>query len=309
MKSRLPNFESRCKVNSFRLPDETHVGYVHLQVSDLQQSLAFYRDLIGFQQAGRNGATVFLSSTGISPFHIMLTEHRDAKPRPRSSTGLFHVAIRFPNRKELARIFKRLYEHRWAFQGFADHGVSEALYLADPDGNGIELYADRPREQWPIRNGELYMVTDELDVQNLLDTLKDDPTPWTRIHPEAQIGHIHLQVSDLGKAERFYHEILGFDVTQRSYPGALFVSAGGYHHHIGLNIWNSRGASPPPPDAIGLVRFGIEVPNGYALESVKERLRSFGIEIEKKNNGSGEKQSFLARDFDGIKIEIVAKNT
>ena len=155
-------------MTSFRLSDKAHIGYAHLRVPDLERSLAFYRDLLGFKEAHRREETVFLSATGEAPYHIILTEDRNARPRQFQFPGLFHIAIRFPNRRELARMFKRIHENRGHFQGFADHGVSEALYLADADGNGIELYADIPRERWTRHNSQLEMVTKELDLDDLL---------------------------------------------------------------------------------------------------------------------------------------------
>lgn len=235
---------------------------------------------------------------------ILLTERREARPRPRGSTGLFHFAILYPTRRELARILRRLYDYGWPLQGLSDHGVSEAVYLTDPDGITIELYADKPRDRWPVKNNELQMVTDPLDGESLLSELSVETDTLYSMPPETRIGHVHLQVSDLAKAEEFYHEILGFDITQRSYPGALFVSAGGYHHHIGLNIWSSRGQSPPPPDAIGMLRFGIEVPDKETLGTLEQRLKSFELPFTGRQNGGSEK--IIANDFDAIEIEIVS---
>src|SRR5690606_13490320 len=157
--------------------------------------------------------------------------------------------------RELARLVLRLAEARWPFQGFSDHGVSEAVYLPDPDGNGLELYADRPRSAWQWRDGELVMFTRPLAVEGLLAELARAPArpggpPW---HPLRRIGHVHLHVAELARSGAFYHGLLGFAVTTRRYPGALFLAAGGYHHHLGLNIWEGQGAPPPPADAAGLV--------------------------------------------------------
>jgi len=285
------------KENRFRLPNGTHIGYVHLLVESLERSLAFYRDLLGFSIVWRDDATVGLSASGKQPAQIILTELPEHQPRSRRSPGLFHTAILLPNRRELANIFKKLLQVNYPFQGFADHGVSEALYLADPEGNGIELYADRPREQWKFRDGFIEMVTEPLDVANLLSEASEGKL---EIHPETRIGHVHLQVSDLNKAETFYHKILGFDVTQRSYPGALFVSAGGYHHHIGLNIWNSRGSSPAPPNTPGLLRFNIEVP--YP-ETIKDLQRQCEANRYRYETFGGENELLLS-DLDSIQITV-----
>jgi len=291
-------------MDTFRLPAITQIGHAHLQVSDLNHALKFYQELVGFKTISRNGETATLSATGQLPAHIILSARADAKPKPPHTTGLFHTAIRFPNRRELARVFRRLLEQRWPFQGFADHIVSEALYLADPDGNGVELYTDRPRDQWRRRNGEVEMATDPLDVDDLLREIENDSTPWNGVHPNTDIGHVHLHVSDLQKAEAFYHGVLGFDVTQRSYPGALFISAGGYHHHIGLNIWAGKGAPSPPPEAVGLLSFSINIPDGETLDILKQRLQSAGFLVENKNDLINQPM-LVTRDQDGNRVELV----
>ena len=289
---------TRTATNRYRLPENTHIGSLGLRVSDLQHSLSFYRDLLGLSESNRIDSTVSLSASHAGEPIILLTEKRDARPRPPHSTGLYHAAIVLPNRRELARVFRRLYTEGWPFQGFADHGVSEALYLADPEGNGIELYADRPPDRWVRKDGQIQMVTLSLDLENLLAELPKGDDPWIGIHPETKIGHVHLQVSDLQKAERFYHELLGFEVTQRSFPGALFMSAGGYHHHIGLNVWESLGGTEPPADALGLAKFSITLPNPVERSVVRDRLLEAGISLEETGAG------FLMRDDDGIAIEI-----
>lgn len=282
---------------TFKLPAQTYIENVHLLVRSLDESLKFYQGLLGFKEVRREGKTVFLSASGALPALIVLTEQADAPPRAQRSPGLFHMAILYPSRKELARTFKRLYEQQYKFQGFADHGVSEALYLADAEGNGIELYADRPRGEWKYSNGELAMVTEELDLENLMAELGDDAS-WTGAHPDTRIGHVHLQVSDIPKAEQFYHQLLGFDVTQKSYPGALFVSAGGYHHHLGMNIWNSSGSTPALPDTLGLVSFRIQVPERNALDELGKRLTNADVGTEITNG------ILRTTDVDGITVEL-----
>jgi len=291
-------------MTTFRLPAATQIGHAHLQVSDLARAINFYKELVGFKEINCNDETAVLSATGKLPAHILLTARAGAKPKPSRTTGLYHIAIRFPNRRELSRVFRRLIEQTWPFQGFADHLVSEALYLSDPDDNGVELYTDRPREQWRWRNGAVEMATDPLDVDNLLRESENDLTPWNGVHPNTDIGHVHLHVSDLQKAEAFYHDVLGFDVTQRSYPGALFISAGGYHHHLGLNIWAGKGAPPPPPEAVGLLSFSISIPDEATLEILKKRLQAAGLSFENRNDSMNQ-SSILARDQDGNSVEIV----
>ncbi len=286
-------------MNSFRISEKAHIGFSHLRIHDLGRSLAFYRDLLGFAETHRNGETVYLSTTTSTPYQIILTEDKGAKQSSRRLPGLFHIAIRFPNRRELARMFKRINEARWRFQGFADHGVSEALYLADADGNGIELYRDRPKDEWMFRDGMLEMTSNQLNLNNLVEELTNEQTTRYEIHPQTDIGHMHLQVSDLVKAEQFYCGILGFDVTQRNYPGALFVSAGGYHHHIGLNTWNSEGRGSAPKDALGLQRFGIHVPDQNNLEQLRQHLKKNGYLFSENSVNS-----VTVNDHDEIEIEI-----
>jgi catechol 2,3-dioxygenase len=289
---------------AFALAAGAKVGRVHLQVADLGRSLDFYRDLLGFRQVARDGATAHLSATGAPPLHVVLGASPGARRKPAGTTGLYHVAIRFPDRRALARVFRRLAVHEWPFQGFADHRVSEALYLADPDGNGLELYVDRPEAQWTRRAGQIEMATDPLDVDDLLAAAAGDRAPWRGIDPGVDVGHVHLQVADLARAEAFYGGVLGLDVTQRSYPGALFLSAGGYHHHVGLNVWAGAGAPSPPPDAVGLRSFALRIPGGDAWQSLIEHVRASGVAVEGvREDATG--RAALVRDPDGIGVELV----
>jgi catechol 2,3-dioxygenase len=280
-----------------RLPDSTRIEYAQFLVPNLSSSLPFYTQLVGLTETWTRGNTVALSASKDGTPLVLLTENRTAKPRAAQSAGLFHLALLYPTRRELAAAFMRLHEYGWQFQGFADHGVSEALYMADADGNGIELYVDRRPEQWPYRNGELVMVTEPLDLENLLSELKSPSRQQSG--SRLAIGHIHLQITSLKLAEEFYHETLGFDVTQRSFPGALFVAAGGYHHHIGLNVWNSRGGSPSLDGTLGLARFGIRVGSGEAGKILAARLRKSPYWLKESEQG------IVVRDADGIQIEII----
>lgn len=274
------------------LPAAAHIGYAHLQVADLERAFAFYADLLGLRVVSRNGSRVALSATGQAPNLIELTERPGARRKPRRTAGLYHVAIRLPSRAALARVVRHLVENHYPILGASDHLVSEALYLDDPDGNGLELYRDRPRNQWKMIDGSVAMSTDPLNVQALLDEGLADNVPWDGIDPATDIGHVHLHVPNLARAEEFYVNTLGFDVMQRSYPGALFVAAGGYHHHLGLNIWAGDNAPPPPDDAVGLLAFSVDIP-GDGWNAVVERLHSKGIPTETRGNGS-----LLVRDTD-----------
>ncbi|MCL7453509.1 MAG: VOC family protein [Anaerolineae bacterium] len=284
------------------------IGHVHLRVSDLERALAFYRDLLGFRQVKREGETVFLSASGGVPYHLLLTGQPAARPKPPRTTGLYHVAIRLPTRRALARTLQRLAGAGWRFQGFSDHKVSEALYLLDPDRNGLELYADRPRELWPLQDGQIAMGTDPLDVQGLLQEVESEPDAWTGIDAGTEVGHVHLHVSDLAKAEAFYTGLLGLDVTQRSYPGALFFSAGGYHHHVGVNTWAGLGAPRPPEDATGLVSYSFRLPDQDAWQETLARLDRAGIEVESRPQYE-HAMSAMVHDPDGIGVELVGALT
>lgn len=258
----------------------TAIGTVRLTVSDLERSLAFYERTLGLIAGGREGSIAGLAGPDGAPL-VELEGNPSAHPLDRRATGLFHLAILVPSRLELARSLWRLAVRRWPLDGASDHLVSEALYLSDPDGNGIEIYSDRPRAQWPRTNGQLEMATLPLDIDRLLSELDagaaDDPAVPGTVPAGTRIGHIHLQVSDLREGEEFYSGVLGFEVTVRGYPGALFVSAGGYHHHIGLNTWRSAGAKPPLGGSIGLREYEVVFPDDRALEEAVGRVQAAGL--------------------------------
>lgn len=243
------------------LPSDAQIGQVSLTVRDLQRSLLFYRDVLGFEESGSPKEGAASTAVALGPKGgrtlIELQERKDAVAKPRRSSGLFHFAILVPSRAALGRSLRRLAAKQWPMSGAADHLVSEALYLDDPDGLGIEIYCDRPRNTWRVANGELAMATDPLD----LEAIYQEPgaeTPWNGLEAGTIMGHVHLHVPHLDTAEAFYCGRIGFDPVVRRYPGALFVSAGGYHHHLGLNTWAGVGAPPPPENAVGLQAFTIE---------------------------------------------------
>jgi catechol 2,3-dioxygenase len=282
---------------TYRLPGSTHIRSVHLRTAGLSSMRDFYCSILGLMEMHRDGNVIQLAPPTTKEPMLILTELKGARPRPSKTAGLFHTAFRFPERKDLASMLLHLNECKYPMEGFADHGVSEALYLSDPDGNGLELYADRPRSRWQFAGGEVQMPTKDLDIDGLLSELPEN-FRWRGIHPNAVIGHIHLNVSDLERAEEFYCDGLGFTVTQRGFPGALFLSAGGYHHHIGLNTWTGRGTVPAADDTIGLVRFGIDLGNNGAIDEFNSHARSAGIFC------SAEDSSIICRDNDKIEIEI-----
>jgi catechol 2,3-dioxygenase len=259
----------------YSIDPATHVGAVHLTVADLDRSLAFYTEILGLR-AERHEGDATLSAAGQTP--LLVLEHRPGAPlRSPRTTGLYHFALVVPSRHALARALAHLAETRYPLQGAADHLVSEALYLADPEDNGIEIYRDRPRDEWPRIGGQLRMATDPIDIEGIMAELTDAEEPWLGFDPGTVMGHIHLQVADISTAERFYVDVLGFDLITHFGNSASFVSAGGYHHHIGLNTWASRGASPPPPGSTGLSRYVIALPTADALGAVTARLRDAAI--------------------------------
>jgi catechol 2,3-dioxygenase len=195
----------------------------------------------------------------------------------------------------------RVAEAKVPLDGASDHLVSEALYLSDPDGNGIEIYRDRPREQWRQTDEGIEMATIPLDLQGVLKELDGAPTPPARAGAGTRIGHVHLQVAELADSEAFYSGVLGFDVIVRAYPGALFLSAGGYHHHIGLNTWHSAGAAPPPSGSIGLRSFEVQLPDAPELDRVLERVRAAGIPAAPLDGGT------LLRDPSGNGLLLRAR--
>lgn len=282
-------------MNDFVISPDTTLGPVALVVSDLARALRFYSDTLGLETLQAQGDSVSLGAEDSAPL-VVLEEKQGARPKPRHSTGLYHFAILLPSRVDLARILRRFAERRYPLQGAADHGVSEALYLGDPDGNGIEIYSDKSRDLWPWQDGQLTMGTEALDVDGLLSL---DNGYWHGPPRETRIGHVHLHVSDLGQAQSFYCDTLGFDLIQRYGQSALFVSAGGYHHHIGLNTWAGVGAPPPPQDAVGLRHFTVHLPDEAELERMSKHLEVKGVSIARTESVGKAAGAFMVNDPSG----------
>lgn len=261
------------------LDPATQVGLLSLAVANLERSVIFYRDALGFAVLERGESQVTLGA-GSAPL-LLLTEEPGATSWPhdrQSYTGLYHFAILVPTRADLGRWLQHWLALGFPLPGQGDHLVSEALYLSDPDGNGIEIYRDRPRSEWRWVNGSVQMATDPVDIRGLLEEAQRESQPWTGMAPGTRLGHMHLQVGDIPQAEAFYHDVLGFDVVARM-PTALFVSAGGYHHHIGMNTWHSRGAGPAPAGFAGLRFFTIESPTEEARAALVARVRAAGLDV------------------------------
>jgi catechol 2,3-dioxygenase len=251
----------------FRMPAEARLAALRLRVRDRSRALAFYRDLLGLEVYEEEPLRLVPAGRG---FTLELEVVPEAPPHPAGSLGLYHFALLLPDRASLAAVVRRLLDNEWPLEGASDHGVSEAFYLSDPEGNGLELYRDRPAELWPRRGQELRMVTRALDVASVLREAKGPQG----LDPHTRLGHVHLSVGDLDAAERFYAGYLGLKVTQRSYPGALFFAAGGYHHHVGANVWGTR--RPAPEGSTGLVRYVWSVPEGTAA-ALAAHLRSLEV--------------------------------
>jgi catechol 2,3-dioxygenase len=251
------------------------IGSVNLAVSDLVRSADFYERVLGLPLISRTEDSALLGPDREQPL-LALTALTDPTPVPSSSTGLFHVAWLHPSRARLAETVMRVLGARWPFDGAADHGVSEALYLSDPDGLGIEIYVDRPRELWerPADGHGVEMVTLPLDLDDLL---AESAEATAAIGAYTAIGHVHLKVSDVPRAVAFYRDALGLD-EQARLPSAGFLSAGGYHHHVGLNSWQSHGGRPAPASAPGLRSVEFELSDADALQALQRRLADVGAE-------------------------------
>jgi catechol 2,3-dioxygenase len=260
----------------------TEVGMVTLKVADLRRSLDFYTQRIGlklFQQGG-SGA---LLGAGSRPILALLETPGLPNP-PESATGLYHAAILLPDRRALALKIAQLSAANVPL-GYADHLVSEAFYLSDPDQNGLELYRDRPREAWAWDGGRVRMASDPIDFDSFFaEIIRDEVASASAAVPDGtKLGHMHLRVADIDVAAQFYHGVLGFDVTAHL-PGALFVSAGGYHHHIGMNTWQSRGGRPPAQPSTGLDEFSIVLPDRAELERLVKQVSVLGIPVERDSD-------------------------
>jgi catechol 2,3-dioxygenase len=266
----------------YRLPSETRLGRVRLQVRDLERSLAFYEGVLGFAVLERGPGRAVLGAVGGSEALVELRTGAAALPtRPR--LGLYHFALLLPDRAALGRLLAHLLELRVEL-GASDHRVSEALYLRDPDGLGIEVYADRPRTEWAAREGEVLMTTEPIDGASLLEAAGGEP--WAGVPEGSQIGHLHLHVGDMERARAFYHDGLGLDLMVWSYPGALFLAAGGYHHHLGMNRWAGPGAEPPHADEPRLLEWEIILPDQEEVEQAAENLERQGERIMGEAGGA-----------------------
>lgn len=267
----------------------TRLGPVHYTVADLERQIAFYRDILGFKLHWREG-----DAAGLGAGHedlLRLTQVPGAR-QARGTTGLYHTAFLVPTRWQLAQLLKSIAQTRTPIQGTSDHGTHYAIYLPDAEGNGIELAWDRPKEQWPKTIEEMMRNNRGLAPETMFSALTDSDAAWDGLDERTTVGHVHLHVASLKPTHHFYHEVLGFGIpfdmskAPRQFADtAIFFSAGGYHHHIGTNIWQGEGAPPPPESATGLRYFTVVLPDAAELERISTRLEEAGIASELGENG------------------------
>ena len=280
--------------SGFRLPDAARVGGVHLQVTDLRRGVDYYEQVIGLRAQHRDERVALSAGNDRTPLVTLSTRPGVTRAR-RGAFGLYHFAILLPDRAALGQFAAHLAQ-LGVRAGMADHLVSEALYLWDPDGLGIEVYADRPRETWRRHGPELAMTTDPLDLESVIAAGRGEP--WTGTPGGTTVGHVHLHVGRLDQAEAFYHGALGLDKTVWSYPGALFMSAGGYHHHLGTNVWSAGPA--PSRDEAQLLEWELLVPSARDVTNAAESIQSAGYEFAQAAD------SVTTADPWGTRVRILA---
>ncbi|MDC3414053.1 VOC family protein [Aquibacillus sp. 3ASR75-11] len=280
----------------FHRHPHTYVGLVHLIVADLDRSLTFYKELIGLQVLEQSEHKVVLTADGFTPL-LIIERPENVLDKQRQTTGLYHYALLLPNRSDLGSVLRHFIQNGYPLQGASDHLVSEAIYLADPDGNGIEIYIDRPSNTWSWENGEVIMTTDPLDAEGLL--AEGEGKMWEGLPKDTVMGHIHLHVAELDEIKEFYTAGLGFDIANSMYGDqVLFVSTGNYHHHIGLNTWNGVGAPQQPENSVGLRSFSIVLPSEEERKRTIEQLRQIGATISQEN------ETILTQDPSGNWIKL-----
>jgi catechol 2,3-dioxygenase len=278
------------------LPAELRLGAVELTVRDVDRSVAWYRQALGLR-VHRHDATAAALGDGDETL-VVLQEDPIAEPAGRGTAGLYHYALLYPAREELARAAARLVAHRVPVDGASDHGTHEAIYLPDPDGNGLELAWDRARELWPSWQNLEGHRPQPLDFPALMATIAGEPLRES-VAAGLRMGHLHLHVGDVAEAIRFYRDVIGFAV-QADLGTAAFASAGGYHHHLGMNVWNGQGVGAPPPHTAGLRHWTIVLPTAADVAAVEGRLRDAGAAVDPVDRGLRTADPF------GTAVEIVA---
>ena len=262
------------------LPDRLRVGPVHLIVTDLGRSVEFYERAIGLRLSRREEGVAAMGAGGEDL--LFLIEEPSARPAGRHA-GLYHFALLHPSRHELARAAQRLSATRTPISGASDHGISEAIYLPDPDGNGIELAADRGRERWGDLRDPATIGPRPLDMAGLLAMVGGEEPP-AEADQGLVVGHLHLHVGDIDEALRFYRDVVGFEVMTQ-FPSAAFIAAGGYHHHLGLNTWRGEGVPPAPEGVVGLRRWTVVLPHAADVQELRSRVQGAALEHEDSGDG------------------------
>ena len=273
------------------------IGRVALTVADLNRSIRFYEDVIGLALLDQADGVAHM---GVGEETVLLLHGQPGARPVERATGLYHFAILVPSRHDLARTLYRLLQDDGPEIGHSDHGVSEALYLGDPDGHGIEIYRDRPRDEWPTGNGRLSMVSLPLDARGILSELAGAPPTSHRMAEGTFVGHIHLQVAQIPATEQFYTGLLGLDLVQRYGPSATFMSANGYHHHVGANTWAGVGLPPAPADAARLLWYELRLPDAAAQEAIAARLTAAAYPFDRDGEG------MWVTDPSGIRVLLSA---
>jgi len=291
-------------MSDFKLHPDTQIAHVELQVADLSRMAAFYSGLMGFQIIDSADGRTRLSASGQLPALLTLTERKGARLQPQARTGLYHTAFRFTGRTPLATTLLRIVSAGWPLQGASDHLVSEAIYLADPENNGIEIYRDRPREQWPrLNDGSLEMANAPLDLRKLIEEADQAAAQAGMIDPGTDIGHMHLQVSNTATTAAFYNNLLGMDIIV-NWPSAIFLSAGGYHHHLGANTWHSQNAPRREDDMTGLRSYAYRIPDEAGWLAVLQRVQAadYAYTAMERDGQPG----IAVADQDGNRVELLA---
>jgi len=277
---------------NFHTAPHTYTGEVHLNVLDLNRAVQFYKEVIGFKVLEEATNKVVLTADGKTPL-LVIEQPENVTPKEARRSGLYHFALLLPKRADLGAIIKHFIQQNVRI-GASDHLVSEALYLSDPDGNGIEIYIDRDPSVWSWDKGQVAMSTDPLDIESIIAESADQT--WEGLPVGTVMGHVHLHVANLPKTEKFYNA-LGFEVVT-NYPGALFMSNGKYHHHIGLNIWNGDGVTRPTPGSVGLQSYTLIYPNETVLKEAIGKVEALDAKVEL--NGS----EFMTEDPSGNRINL-----
>lgn len=284
----------------FHKKPNMYVSHVQLKVSNLNRSIHYYESIIGFNVLERTNTSAVLTFDGTSSL-LSLEEVQNAQPLRRGQTGLYHFALLLPTRSDLGNFIQHTMQQSVRV-GAGDHHVSEAFYLNDPDGHGIEVYTDRPEQDWLWReDGMVYMTTEQVNVESVL---REANGTWNSLPKGTVMGHIHLSVANLAESEKFYTEALGYEIVTRYGNQALFISNGKYHHHIGLNTWESLGGTPVPENGVGLKSFTIVLDNEAQANEIKGNLSSMGAKLESYDGAPkyGGAQAFSTVDPSGIRI-------